>query len=151
MPNKILVNITNEFCIFELVPIADFSFNWHFLFFGPNLPKKGIISSRKHKKLPNHRMVRIYITLGTKFQLNLVFSFCGPNIPRKGALLKIQKATPTTVFCKFQLVLQISASTDNSVFFFFLDQIYPKRVFWVENLKSVQHRTLNTRICKNIY
>ena len=41
-----------------------------------------------------------------EFQLKLVFSFCGPNLPKNGVLLKIEKITTTTEFCKLQLVLQ---------------------------------------------
>ena len=36
------VNSTTEFCIFKLVLVPNFSLNWQFWFFGPNLPKKGI-------------------------------------------------------------------------------------------------------------
>ena len=35
------MNITNEFGILELVLVPNFSLNWQFWFFGPNLPKKG--------------------------------------------------------------------------------------------------------------
>ena len=42
------MNITIEFCIFELVLVPNFSWNWQFWFLGPNLPKKGI-SSLKQK------------------------------------------------------------------------------------------------------
>ena len=34
------VNTTMEFCIFELVYVPNFSLNWQFWFFRPNLPKK---------------------------------------------------------------------------------------------------------------
>ena len=44
------MNITTEFCKFELVYALSFTLNWQFWFFGLNLPKKGI-SGRKHKKL----------------------------------------------------------------------------------------------------
>ena len=41
-----------------------------------------------------------------EFHLKLVFSFCGPNLPKNGVLLKTEKITTTTEFCKLQLVLQ---------------------------------------------
>ena len=34
------LNITIEFCIFQLVQLPDFKINWQFRFFGKNLPKK---------------------------------------------------------------------------------------------------------------
>ena len=57
------VNITIEFCIFELVYVPNFSLNWQFWVFVPNLPKEGV-SSRKRKKLPSFRLF-------AKFQLKL--------------------------------------------------------------------------------
>ena len=37
-------SINIEFCMFELVKVLNFSWNWRFWFFGPNLPKKGFPS-----------------------------------------------------------------------------------------------------------
>ena len=37
-----IVNITIEFCIFELDSVPNSSLDWQFWFFGPNLPKMGI-------------------------------------------------------------------------------------------------------------
>ena len=36
------VNTTTKFYIFELVQVTNFSLNWQFWFFGPNLPERGI-------------------------------------------------------------------------------------------------------------
>ena len=36
------MNITIEFCMFELLLVPNFSLKWHFWFVGPNLPKKCI-------------------------------------------------------------------------------------------------------------
>ena len=36
--------MTIEFFIFELDYVLNFSWNWQFSFFGPNLPKKGVSS-----------------------------------------------------------------------------------------------------------
>ena len=43
------VNITIEFCIFELVQVSNFTLSWQFYFFRPNLLKKNI-SGQKQKK-----------------------------------------------------------------------------------------------------
>ena len=37
-----ILNIITEFCMFELVWVQNFSLDWQFWFFWPNLPKKGI-------------------------------------------------------------------------------------------------------------
>ena len=47
------VNITIEFSIFELDYVLNFSWNWQFSFFRPNLPKKGASSlKRTQRTLP---------------------------------------------------------------------------------------------------
>ena len=46
------MNITIEFCIFESVLVSNFSSNWQFWFFGPNLPKKDISSLKQVKWTP---------------------------------------------------------------------------------------------------
>ena len=48
LPKTDKINHTIEFCIFELVSVPYFSFNWQFRFFGLNLLKKDI-SGRKQK------------------------------------------------------------------------------------------------------
>ena len=37
------LNITIEFCIFELVQVPNFKINWQFWFFGPNLQKRAFV------------------------------------------------------------------------------------------------------------
>ena len=44
------VNITIEFCKFKLVQVPNFSLNWQFGIFGPNLPQNSIYA-QKQKKL----------------------------------------------------------------------------------------------------
>ena len=74
LTKKEKVNSTTEFCIFELVLVQSFSWNWQFRFFAPNLPKKGV---SRHTESENHRWVLdIRISWGTKFQLKLtILSF----------------------------------------------------------------------------
>ena len=43
------LNISIEFCMFELVQVPNFSLKWQFWFFGTNLPKKGV-STQNQKK-----------------------------------------------------------------------------------------------------
>ena len=65
------VNITIEFCIFELIQVANFSLNWQFWFVGPNLPKKGNSrqkqKKKKKKKRISHWVLNIENSLSTKF------------------------------------------------------------------------------------
>ena len=60
------VNITIEFCLFELVQVPKFSLNREFWFFGPNLPKMDM-SGGKEKKRTSTLVSHIRISLGTKF------------------------------------------------------------------------------------
>ena len=64
------VNTTIEFCIFKLVWVPNFSLNWQFWFFRPNLPKKGV-SCLKQKSENHHWILHIPINRGNKFQLKL--------------------------------------------------------------------------------
>ena len=51
--------------------MRNFSSNWQFWFFGPNLPKKVFpVENRKSKH--HHGILHIWISLGTKFQLKLI-------------------------------------------------------------------------------
>ena len=51
--------------------VRNFSSNWQFLFFGPNLPKK-VFPVKNRKSEHNHGILHIWISLGTKFQLKLI-------------------------------------------------------------------------------
>ena len=64
------VNITIEFCIFEIVYVPNFSLNWQVGFFWPNLPKK-CVSGLNRKSEHDHWILHVRISLGTKFQLKL--------------------------------------------------------------------------------
>ena len=51
-PKTEKVNSTTKFCLFKLVLLPNFSFNWQFWFSGANLPKKGISSLHQKKWTP---------------------------------------------------------------------------------------------------
>ena len=65
------VNTTNEFYIFELVKITNFSLNCQFWFFGPNLPEKGNSVWKQNLIEYHHCILPIRISVGNKFRLNL--------------------------------------------------------------------------------
>ena len=69
------VNITTEFCVFELVYVPNFSLNWQIWFFGPNLPKKGISGQKRKKWTSPHWILQIRIILCTEFQFKWQFCF----------------------------------------------------------------------------
>ena len=46
------VNITDDFSIFELVLLTNFSLNWQYWLFEPNLPKKDVSSLNQKKWTP---------------------------------------------------------------------------------------------------
>ena len=72
------VNIIIEFNIFEIVQVQNFSLKWKCWIFGPLwLMEKLYFRSKKEKMENHHRILQIWISLGSKFQLqqkNLIFS-----------------------------------------------------------------------------
>ena len=76
-------NIIIEFCIFELVLVPNFNFDWQFWFFEPNLPKNGF-SGLKQKSEHYYWVLHIQMSLGTKFNSNRQNLFFRPNLPKKG-------------------------------------------------------------------
>ena len=78
--------------------IENFSVDWQFRIFGPNLPKKGYFRWKTEK-------VNITIELCIpNFSLNWQFWIFGPNIPKKGISVQKQKRNNTVEFCIFELV-----------------------------------------------
>ena len=65
------MNITIEFCVFELGQLPNFSLNWQFWFFGPSFSKNGILSLKRIKWTPPFNSA--YNCLGSKSQLKLIF------------------------------------------------------------------------------
>ena len=60
------LNITTEFYIFKLVWVPNFSSNWKFSFFEPNLPQR-VSQVENGKSEHHHWILHIRISLGTKF------------------------------------------------------------------------------------
>ena len=75
------VDIIIEFCIFKLVLVPNFSLNWQFWFFWPDLPKK-VFSVENRKS--QHGILHIWISLGTKFQLKLIVLSFWTKFTQKG-------------------------------------------------------------------
>ena len=79
------MNITIEYCIFELVEVSNFSLNWQFWFFWPHLFKKGIYGL-KQKSEHRRWILYIRISLDTEFQLKLMILIFGSKLAQKGYL-----------------------------------------------------------------
>ena len=80
------LNIIFEFRLFKLVLVPDFSLNWQFSFFWPDLAKKNGFSGLKQKKWTPYIfyiILHIQISLVRNFSSNWQFWFFGSNLPKK--------------------------------------------------------------------
>ena len=64
------MNITIEFCIFNLAKLPNFTKNWQFFFFYQFYPRR-VFPVENRKSEHHHWILHIWISLGTKFQLKL--------------------------------------------------------------------------------
>ena len=99
------VNITIEYRLFKLVLVPNFSSNWQFWFFWPDLPKNGF-SGLKQKKWTLHTfyiILHTQISLVRNFNSNWQFWFFGPNLPKKVFQSKTEKVNITMEFCIIEL------------------------------------------------
>ena len=73
------MNITNEFCTFELVPVTNFSL----LIFWTKSAQKWYFQSKTQKMYPTIEC-SAYLNLGTEFQLTWYFDFVDEINKKKG-------------------------------------------------------------------
>ena len=128
------LNIIIEFRLFKLVLVPNFSLNWQFWFFWPDLPKKGFSGLKQKKWTPHifYIILHIQISLVRNFSSNWQFWFFGPNLPKKVFPIKNRKSEHChgilhiwiILGTKFQLKLTILS---------FWTKFTPKKVFSVEN------------------
>ena len=131
------VNIINEFCIFKLVLVPDFSLNWQYWFFWLDLPKKGFSGLKQKKWTPLifYLILHIQISLVRNVSSNWQFWFFESNLPKKVFPVKNWKSQHQheilhiwiSLGTKFQLKLIILS---------FLTKFTQKKVFLVENRTS---------------
>ena len=90
---------------FKLVVVPNFSLNWQFWFFGPDLPKSSISSLKKSE----HHQFELVKVSG--FGLNWwPFWILGPNLPKKdiyGGKWEVNITNEFSISAKFQLELTI--------------------------------------------
>ena len=92
-------------------------------------------------------ILHIQISLSTKFQLKLTILIFRPNLPKKGICGRKQKKKwISPLNCAY---FNQSYFNLNRRFWFFFDQICPKRIFPVENRKSEHHHWIQ-HICINL-
>ena len=79
------VNSTIEFCISESDKVPNFSLNWQFQFFRPNLPKKTPFWSEMEKVNITIEFCILKLTKVSNFSLQWQFwLFFWPNLPKNG-------------------------------------------------------------------
>ena len=109
------MNIIIEVCLFKLVLVPNFSWNWQFWIFRPDLPKKVFSGLKQKKWIPYifYIILHIKISLVRNFSSNYQFYFLD-QICRK-----TEKVNIIIEFRIFKLVswYQISALTDDFDFF----------------------------------
>ena len=79
------VNMINEFHIFKLVLLPNFSLNWQFWFFWRDLPKKGFSGLKQKRWTPHifYIILHIQISLVKNFGSDWQFWVFGSNLPKK--------------------------------------------------------------------
>ena len=96
------VHIIIEFRIFKLVLVPNFSLNWQFWFFWPDLPKKGFSGVKQKKCTPRifYIILHIQVSLVQNFISNWQFWFFGPHLTKKAFPVENRTSSPrTTSFC----------------------------------------------------
>ena len=86
------VNTTIEFCLFKFVLVPNFSLNWQFLFFGPNLPKKGVSSPKQKKWTPPWNSTYPNFSLYQISAWNDKFHFLDQIFPKRVLLVSNRKS-----------------------------------------------------------
>ena len=99
------LNISIEFCIFELVEVPNFGINWKFWFFGTNLSKKGISSWKWNNwTSPLHSACSNY----PEYQIPLYtnkFEFWDQICPKRVFSVEKERVNITIEFYIFKLAL----------------------------------------------
>ena len=107
------VNTTVEWCVYELVKVPNFSLNWQFWVFGPNLPTKGVLS-RKQKNWTSsmNSVYSIYSWYQTSGETDN-FDDLDQTCPKNKFSVENRKQKNWTLaieFCIFELVLVLNIS-----------------------------------------
>ena len=130
------MNIIIEFRIFKLVFVPNFSLNWQFWFFWPDLPKKGFFGLKQKKWKPHifYIILHIQISLVRNSSSNWQFWFFGQNLSKMVVPVKNWKTEhhhwiphiQISLGTKFQLRLTLMT---------FLTRFAQKGFFWSKTEK----------------
>ena len=89
------VNTTIEFCIFKLVWVPSFSWNWQFWFLDQICPKRAFAVGNR-KKMNITIELRIFQSVLFQLKSTILIFFFWPNLPKKDISgRKQEKWTPT--------------------------------------------------------
>ena len=123
------VNITTEFCVFELVKVANFRLNWQFWFFGGNLLKKSIWSKLENgEQLTNCAYFKFLVPS---------FSFNDKICPKMAFPVKNRKSQQHHWITHTQISLGIKFQFKLAILIFWAN--LPKKVFPVKNWNNEHH------------
>ena len=78
------MNITIEFCMFQLVLVRNFSLKWQFWCFLLNLPIKAISTQKRKKNEHHHWILHVRISFGIKFQLKVTILMFSTKFAHQG-------------------------------------------------------------------
>ena len=123
------MNTNNQFCISEFVWIPNFSLNWQFWFFEPDLPKREILSETKNSEY-NHWILHIRISLSTKFQFKQPILVFWPNLLKNSISGRKQKNHTCTCIMVviYHLNFSVRGRTDTAAFWCLF-------YFWLQSKK----------------
>ena len=120
------MNIIIEFRLYKVCLAPNFSLNWQFRFFWPDLPRKDFSGLKQRKQTPNtfHIILHIQISRVRNFSSNWQFWFFGPNLHKNIFLVKNWKNEhhhwiphlQISLGTKFQLKLKILCFYSRKVF-----------------------------------
>ena len=126
------VDITMEFCIFELVKVPNFTLN-NFEFWDQICPK-WVFLVKNRKSEHHHWVLHISIWLGTIFYIKQ-FRILGTHLPKMGISGQKQEKVNTTIeFCMFKLVLVPNFILNRQLIFW--SRFAQKGYIWSETEKK---------------
>ena len=135
------VNIIIEFRLFKLVLVPNFSLNWQFWFFWPDLPKEGFSGLKQKKWTPHifYIILHIQISLVWNFSANWQFLLFGSNLHKKLFPVKNGKSYHHHWIPHIQISLLVPNFCFNWQFWFFWPDLSKKGFSGLKQKKWIPH------------
>ena len=119
--------------------MQNFSSNWQFWFFRPNLPKR-YFQSKTEKGIIIIEFCIFKLVLVPNFRLNWQFWFFWLDLPKKGfSGLKQKKRAPHILYIILHIQITLVQNFSSNWQFWFFGSNLPKKIFPAENRKSEHH------------